>query len=79
MPRGKTPSLIGGSLGRPVCTIAGRACSCSRCQTDIVKSEKCYDVPQPQKQFSNSRRFCVSCFKQVLKKSEEDLKALDTL
>jgi len=79
MPKGKVPSLIGGSLGKPVSVDAGRKCKCSRGQTDIVKSEKCYDVPQPKKAFSSKRRFCANCFKQVIEQSQKDLNNLQTL
>lgn len=73
MPKGKTPSLIGSSLGRPVAAAAGRACTCSRCKNAIAGGEKCYDVPQPLKPFSSTRRFCVVCFTNILEQSQRDL------
>ena len=79
MPKGKTPSLIGSSLGRPEVVTAGRRCPCSRCDAPILKDEKCYDVPQPSKQFRNTRRFCAECFASVLAKTKEDLAALEKL
>lgn len=73
MPRGKTPSLIGSSLGRPVAKVAGRSCACSRCKGNIAMGSKCYDVPQPLKTFSATRRFCTDCFALVLEQSRRDL------
>lgn len=77
MPRGKTPSLIGGSLGKPVATTAGRRCSCSRCDATIAMSEACFDIPQPSKKFQASRRFCRSCYREVLAQTRKDLEKLE--
>jgi hypothetical protein len=79
MPKGKTPSLIGSSLGRPEASIAGKLCKCSRCKEAIEKGSKCYDVPQPQKRFSSTRRFCVGCFHAVLAQTKSDLGELEAL
>ena len=79
MLKGKTPSLIGSSLGRPIKATAGRKCECSRCNTEIVKGAECYDVPQPQKPHSTTRRFCRMCFEAVLKKTKSDLGELQSL
>ena len=79
MPRGKTPSLIGSSLGRPDLATAGKRSPCSRCDADILMGQRCYDVPQPLKKFSSTRRFCTVCFKTVLEKTRQDLAALEAL
>ena len=76
VPRGKTPSLIGSSLGRPTPATAGKLCQCSRCGSDITKGEKCFDVQQPQKSFNATRRFCPECFQHVLEQTGRDLDAL---
>jgi len=77
MLKGKTPSLIGGSLGRPVTTTAGKRSPCSRCDVDILMGEQCYDVPRPAKKFRNTRRFCSACFKAVLGQTRRDLEQLE--
>jgi hypothetical protein len=79
VPKGKTPSLIGSSLGRPKAATAGRLCKCSRCKVAILRDDKCFDVPQPQKSFSATRRFCSACFGLVLEQSKKDLAELDGL
>lgn len=79
MPKGKTPSLIGSTLGRPKSATAGKLCSCSRCDGRITMGEKCYDVPQPSKAFNSSRRFCGACFKLVLAQTKADLAELEGL
>lgn len=79
MLKGKTPSLIGSSLGRPGAKIAGRRSPCSRCKASILKGDTCYDIPQPSKQFSSPRRFCVTCFGLVLQQTKRDLAELEAL
>ena len=73
MPKGKTPSLIGSSLGRPKKVTCGRRTPCSRCHKDITKGEVCYDVPQVKKPHESTRRFCGECFDDVLEQSRRDL------
>lgn len=79
MPKGKTPSLIGSSLGRPRAASAGKACACSRCKGGIARADKCYDVPQPSKPFASTRRFCDGCFKDVLAETKRDIAELEAL
>ena len=76
MAKGKTPSLIGSSLGRPAKKTCGRKTPCSRCGEDITKGADCYDVPQPTKPHSSTRRFCVPCFRGVLEQTGRDLEQL---
>lgn len=77
MAKGKTPSLIGSSLGRPSKKTCGRETPCSRCHVGITKGEECYDVPQPKKPHSATRRFCVDCFAGVLEQTKSDLEKLE--
>ena len=79
MPKGKTPSLIGSSLGRPKVDTAGKSLSCSRCGVGVPKGAKCYVVPQPSKPFNSPRRFCPACFQMVLEQSKKDLQELESL
>jgi hypothetical protein len=84
--RGSSPMTLGGLeaqkawiAGRPKATTAGRLCKCSRCKVDIHKGDKCFDVPQPLKQFSSPRRLCEACLRLVLAKTKEDLAQLEGL
>lgn len=79
MPKGKTPSLIGSSLGRPSKETCGRETPCSRCKKPIQKGEACFDVPQPQKPHASTRRFCGDCFAGVLEQTRRDLGELEGL
>jgi hypothetical protein len=73
MLKGKTPSLIGSSLGRPSKETCGRETPCSRCKQPIQKGDACFDVPQPQKPHASTRRFCVKCFRCVLEQTKSDV------
>jgi hypothetical protein len=77
MPKGKTPSLIGSSLGRPRSAVAKRSSPCSRCDVDITMGASCFDVPQPQKKFASTRRFCTTCYRAVLEQTKRDLAELE--
>ena len=79
MPKGKTPSLIGSTLGRPAKKTCKRKTPCSRCRADIKKGDVCYDVPQLRKPHSTTRRFCERCYDAVLKQTRGDLEELETL
>lgn len=79
MPKGKTPSLIGSSLGRPSKVTCGRSTPCSRCGQDIAKGQECYDVPQPLEPHSSTRRFCQACFRDVLERTKRDVAELERL
>lgn len=71
--------MIGSSLGRPAKVTCGRTVPCSRCGEDIAKGKECYDVPQLQKAFSATRRFCGGCFEKVLAQTKRDLAKLENL
>jgi len=75
----RIPSLINGATGRPKSKIAGRKCECKGCGAEIVKGEKCFDIPNPHESFSNSRRFCQTCFKAVVAKTKLDIASLEAM
>ena len=79
MPKGKTPSLIGSSLGRPRTNRPGCKTKCSRCKAAILKGHLSYVVPQPKKPHSATRRFCAECFEGVLEQTKRDLNELEAL
>lgn len=79
MAQNKIPSLVNGSTGRPTAAIAGKRCGCAGCSAPIIKGEKCFDIPNPRSAFSNSRRFCSSCFTMILTKTRADIVKLETM
>lgn len=65
-PRGKTPSLIGGSLGSPRKCVVQRACDCKRCKATIQKDAECYEIAQLGSSFSSYKRYCDDCFSAIV-------------
>jgi hypothetical protein len=41
--------------------------------------EKCYDIPQPQKKFASTRRFCAKCYRDVLQQTKRDVTEVEGL
>ena len=78
-PRGRNPSLIGGTNGRPKRAEAKKRCKCFRCQSPIEMEEVCFDIPKVGGAFSTTKRFCRSCFQNVLKQTTNDLDELRNL
>ncbi len=75
-PRGRTPSLIGGSLGSPRKCIVQKSCACKRCKASIQKGAECYEISQLGGSFSNYKRYCDDCFHSILEKTKTDLDLL---
>lgn len=72
-PKGKTPSLIGGTLGNPKKCVVQRACPCNRCKVTIRKDVECYEISQLGGSFSNYKRYCDDCFRSILDQTKSDL------
>ena len=73
------PSLINGSAGRPAVAIAGKRSDCKGCHASISKGEKCFDIPNPSTAYGNPRRFCLTCFKDVIAKTKADIIKLEAM
>lgn len=73
IPKGKTPSLIGSSNGRPKSVTVERKCKCRRCDGELLAGTTCFDIPKTGGAFSSMRRFCGACYKKVLEQTEKDL------
>lgn len=74
--RGKTPSLISGSSGKPSIAEAKRKRECKRCNHHINMGEKLFEIPKLGGGFSNKKPYCISCFKEILDQTYKDLDLL---
>ena len=72
-PRGPTPSLIGGTNGRPKRTPVKRLSKCYRCHDDLVMGTTCIEIPKLGQAYSTERRVCDACFQLILRKTDDDL------
>lgn len=71
-PRGKYPSLIGSSNGKPERIIAERKSKCHRCKTEIPKGLKCIGIPKIGAGFNSTKRYCLDCFKKIIEQTQKD-------
>lgn len=73
--KGKTPSFITSSFGKPRIVEARRKRTCKRCDKEIERETTCIEVPQPGTM--GARTFCKECIREIIQKSREDLDALE--
>lgn len=78
-PRGKTPSLIGSSNGKPRRVNVERKSKCHRCNCDINSGQDCFGIPRAGSGFSSIRRFCKYCFEKILEQTQKDLDEIKKL
>ena len=78
-PRGPTPSLIGGTNGRPKRANVGKLSHCYRCNEELLKGTTCIEIPQLGQAYSTVRRVCDECFELILRKTEDDLEKIRQL
>ena len=78
-PKGPTPSLIGGSNGRPKRVEVKKLSSCYRCNDSLLKGTTCIEIPKLGGAYSSARRMCDDCFKQMVAKTAEDLAEVASL
>lgn len=77
--KGKTPSLIGLSNGRPVRIEVLKKCSCCRCKSDLSVGNDCFGIPKSGAGFSKIKRYCKECFQNIIQKTESDLDEIKKL
>jgi len=75
-PRGRVPSLIGGSNGKPKRGVAKRSCKCARCGETIASGQRYVAIPKLGGGFAYSKRYCDECFQEILAKTTVDLEEL---
>lgn len=75
-PKGKTPSLIGSTLGAPKKRLVQRESHCNRCNTSMPKGTQCPEISQLGGSFSNYKPYCGQCFRAILDQTKADLDAL---
>jgi hypothetical protein len=70
-PRGKCPSLITGSHGRPKFEVAKGKRTCKRCKSSIIRGTACVSIPVPGRM--GSKTYCCTCLGHIIEKSRKDL------
>jgi len=70
--RGKCPSLISGR--QPNIEVVKTRRKCKRCNIYILKGESCASIPTPSRM--GSKTYCLSCLKEIIKKTTKDLESI---
>ena len=76
--RGKTPSLISGSSGKPLIVEVKRRRNCNRCECNINMGEKIFEIPKIVGGFSVKKPICKLCFREILDQTKKDLDKLES-
>ncbi len=79
IPKGRTPSLIGSTLGKPRRVAVAAKSECKRCKGEITKGTNCVAIPQLGGSFTNLKRFCEDCYGKILEQTQADLDGLKSL
>ena len=74
--RGKTPSLLTGSSGKPSVAEAKKQRNCKRCNSIIKMGESLFESPKIGGGFSQKKSFCKLCFSEILEQTQKDLDLL---
>lgn len=77
-PKGKTPSLLAQSTGKPSVHSYNRKTTCCRCKESIASGIKCFQIPKAQSGFTSQKPHCLGCFRQILEKTKSDILELET-
>ena len=76
MPRGRIPSLISSSSGKPRYTTVKRACSCSKCNGTLATGDVCAEIPKVGGAYTNWKRYCLNCFQAVIEQTDKDFQEI---
>jgi len=74
--KGRTPTLICGSSGKPSKIVAKRKSNCARCGDDIIKDQECFEVPRVGFGLQSPKRYCIDCYTEILDQTKKDLDTL---
>jgi len=78
-PKGKTPSLLVQSTGKPSAYTCKRKTDCSRCKEVIIKGEECFRIPKQELGYTSQKLYCSSCFGLIIAQTKDDLLMLEKL
>jgi hypothetical protein len=75
-PKGKTPSLIGSSNGRPEKILVKGKSECNRCGCSIFIGDDCFGIPKSSSGFSSIKRYCKVCFQRIIDQTCKDIEEI---
>lgn len=77
MPKGKTPSLLSMSLGRPKKIEVLRESHCKRCKLAISKIQECFVIPTHKNGRSVEKRYCRECMQGIMSQTYKELSSIN--
>lgn len=72
-PKGKTPSLLSQSNGKPFKETCNKGRTCNRCDKKIKKNEKFFIMGQKSGGFNHKNPFCTNCMKLIIEQTKKEL------
>ena len=78
-PKGKTPTLLSQSTGKPFSDICKRKTVCTRCKESITMGMKHFKIPKLQNGFIHDKPFCIDCTKLIIEQTKKDLREIEEL
>lgn len=73
--KGRAPSLVTSSAGKPRIVIAKRKRSCKRCNAAISLATVCIEIPIPGAM--GRKTYCSDCMVEIIAKSKDDLRVFE--
>lgn len=76
-PKGKTPSLLSQSTGKPFADVLKKKSKCNRCKRDLLLGDRCFKIPKMESGFSNKKPYCLDCFRDILDQTKMELSEIE--
>jgi hypothetical protein len=78
-PKGKTPSLLTQTTGKPILYECKRRTLCARCKKNISHGEKCFQIPKLNSGFTSLKLYCLRCFGLILEQTSSEIIELERI
>jgi hypothetical protein len=78
-PKGKTPTLLSQSTGKPFADICKRKTVCTRCKQSMTMGTKHFKIPKLLNGFTRDKPFCLDCTKSIIEQTKKDLLEIEEL
>ena len=76
-PKGKTPSLLSCSTGKPVPYVCKRKSNCKRCDAEVHNGDICAQIPKSSGGFMVEKIHCLNCLEEMIKQTKIEISAIE--
>lgn len=77
-PKGKIPSLLSQSTGKPSVHVCKRRASCTRCKAILHMAENCFTIPKVSTGYTRNSIFCLDCVRLIIDQTKKELLVIET-